>query len=383
MSDFSPVAVSFQTVGSLLLALMMAQLGRMFPWRYARNWAFAWLAMFVALASVRVYIATHDRICWMFYLLAEWAFLGLLYAGSRELADGTHVPLRYFFYCAPLAILLAALPVKFAPTFNDVFIGQAAAVSIGALISFLTLGRTGPNRRQVGWQTMRIALGLMTIAYAAYVPLFTLYTMGWDLWFLSYSSLADLLGCIVLGFGMILFTTEEASRELKDAVMALQVARDQMQQKLHTDPLTEALSRHAFLAMPRGITGVVIMLDIDHLKQINDEAGHDMGDLVIRSTANAVRARIRADDLLFRWGGDEFLIIVPNSTIDVVNARLSTLSDGIRIDRPSKDPLMFTVSWGGAEFGRGTSLEEAMRAADLAMYDRREQRRVRASGARG
>ena len=271
--------------------------------------------------------------------------------------------------------MLAALPVKFARSFNDVFIGQAAAVSIGALISFLTLGRTGPNRRQVGWQTMRIALGLMAIAYAAYVPLFTLYTMGWNLWFLPYSSLADLLGCIVLGFGMILFTTEEASRELKDAVMALQVARDQMQQKLHTDPLTEALSRHAFLAMPRGITGVVIMLDIDHLKQINDEAGHDMGDLVIRSTANAVRARIRADDLLFRWGGDEFLIIVPNSTMDVVNARLSTLSDGIRIDRPSKDPLMFTVSWGGAEFGRGTTLEEAMRAADLAMYDRREKKR--------
>src|SRR6185369_9944063 len=361
MSDFSPVAVSFQTIGSLLLALMMAQLGRMFSWRYARNWAFAWLAMFVALASVRLYIATQDRLCWIVYLMAEWAFLGLLYAGSRELADGTHVPLRYFFYCAPLALLLAALPVRFARTFNDVFIGQAAAVSIGALISFLTLGRTGPNRRQVGWQTMRIALALMTIAYAAYVPLFTLYTMGWNLWFLPYSSLADLLGCIVLGFGMILFTTEEASRELKDAVTALQVVRDQMQHKLHTDPLTEALSRHAFLAMPRGITGVVIMLDIDHLKQINDEAGHDMGDLVIRSAANAVRARIRADDLLFRWGGDEFLIIVPNSNIDVVNARLSSLADGIRIDRPGREPLDFSVSWGGAEFGKGQTLEEAMR----------------------
>jgi len=382
MSDFSPVAVSFQTIGSLLLALMMAQLGRMFPWRYARNWAFAWLAMFVALASVRVYIATQDRLCWIVYLMAEWAFLGLLYAGSRELADGTHVPLRYFFYCAPLALLLAALPVRFARTFNDVFIGQAAAVSIGALISFLTLGRTGPNRRQVGWQTMRIALALMTIAYAAYVPLFTLYTMGWNLWFLPYSSLADLLGCIVLGFGMILFTTEEASRELKDAVTALQVARDQMQHKLHTDPLTEALSRHAFLAMPRGITGVVIMLDIDHLKQINDEAGHDMGDLVIRSAANAVRARIRADDLLFRWGGDEFLIIVPSSTMDVVNARLSTLGDGIRIERPSREPLVFTVSWGGAEFGDGRSLEDAMRMADLAMYDRRESKRTLAQGYR-
>jgi diguanylate cyclase (GGDEF)-like protein len=374
MTDFSPVAVSFQTVGSLLLALMMAQLGRMFAWRYTRNWAFAWLAMSVALASVLAYIATGDRLLWIVYLLAEWAFLGLLYAGSRELADGTQVPLRYFFYVAPLALLVAAVPVKFARNFNDVFIGQAAAVAIGAFVTFLTLGRTGPNRRQVGWQTMRIALALMTIAYAAYVPLFTLYTMGWNLWFLPYSSLADLLGCIVLGFGMILFTTEEASRELKDAVMALQVARDQIHQKLHTDPLTEALSRHAFLAMPRGITGVVIMLDIDHLKQINDEAGHDIGDLVIRSTANAVRARIRADDLLFRWGGDEFLIIVPGSSIDVVNARLSSLGDGIRIDRPPREPLNFTVSWGCAEFGGGRTLEDAMRAADMAMYQRRGKR---------
>ena len=375
MSDFSPVAVSFQTIGSLLLALMMFQLGRMFAWRYARNWALAWLAMFAALAAVRVYIATQDRIYWMVYLLAEWAFLGLLYAGSRELADGTHVPVRYFFYCAPVAFVLAALPVKFARTFNDVFIGQAAAVCIGALLSFLTLGRTGPSRRQVGWQTMRIALALMTIAYAAYVPIFALYTMGWNFWFLPYSSLADLLGCIVLGFGMILFTTEEAGRELKDAVTALQVARDQLQHKLHTDPLTEALSRHAFHAMPRGITGVVIMLDIDHLKQINDEGGHDIGDLVIRSAANAVRGRIRADDLLFRWGGDEFLIIVPNSTIDVVNARLSSLSDGVSIDLPS-GRLTFTVSWGGAEFGRGRSLEDAMRSADLKMYERREARRT-------
>lgn len=382
MSDFSPVAVSVQTIGSLLLALMMAQLGRMFAWRYARNWAFAWLAMSVALASVRIYIATQDRALWMVYLMAEWAFLGLLYAGSRELADGMHVPVRYFFYCAPVALVLATLPVKFARTFNDVFIGQAAALSIGALISFLTLGRTGPSRRQVGWQTMRIALALMTIVYGAYVPLFTLYTLGWNLWFLPYSSLADLLGCIVLGFGMILFTTEQASRELKDAVTALQTARDQMQQKLHTDPLTEALSRHAFLAMPRGINGVVIMLDIDHLKQINDEAGHDMGDLVIRSTANAVRARIRADDLLFRWGGDEFLIIVPQSTMDVVNARLSTLSDGIRIERPGRDPLVFNVSWGGAEFGNGRTLEEAMRIADMAMYGRRESRRFTAAAAR-
>src|SRR4051812_21826072 len=100
---------------------MMAQLGRMFAWRYARNWALAWLAMFFALASVRIYITAQQRVFVMVYLVAEWAFLGLLYAGSRELADGTHIRIRYLLYCAPAAILLAAVPTKFAHTFNDVF----------------------------------------------------------------------------------------------------------------------------------------------------------------------------------------------------------------------------------------------------------------------
>ncbi|SRR5581483_1866657 len=375
MADFSTVAVSFQAAGSLLLALVMAQLGRMFAWRYARNWALAWMSMFVALASVRLFIAMHSRIFWLLYLLAEWAFLGLLYAGSRELADGTEIRIRYFVYCTPAAILLAAVPVRFASSFNAVFVGQAAAVSIGTFISFLTLGSIHPHRRQVGWQTMRLALALMTLAYAAYVPLFIMVTNGWDLPFLHYSSLADLLGCIVLGFGMILFTTEEASRELTDAVTALSLVRDQLQQKLHTDPLTEALSRHAFLAMPRGMTGVAIMLDIDHLKRINDELGHEAGDLAIRTAAKAIRARIRADDLLFRWGGDEFLIVVPNSTIEVVNERLAPLSEGVETEIDGRR-LRVGMSWGGAEFSSERTLEEAMKIADQKMYERRVVRRA-------
>jgi diguanylate cyclase (GGDEF)-like protein len=372
--DFSPVAVSFQTVGTLLLAAVLAQLGRMFGWRYVRRWALAWLAMFVALASVRVYIATSQREWWLIYLGGEWAFLVLLYAGARELVDGVKVRLRYVAYAAPVVLALAAIPLRFIGTFNDVFTAEAAIVSFGTLASFLTLGRVARNRRSAGWQTMRAALTAMTILFAAYVPLFRLYATGLRFWFLPYSSLADLLSCIFLGFGMILVTSEEANRELKEAVDALSVAREQLQRKLDTDPLTEALSRHAFLAMPRGLTGVVVMVDVDHLKQINDERGHELGDAVIRAAANAIRSRIRADDLLFRWGGDEFLVVVPNSSGDVVNARLAPLADGIRVD--AHDPLTFTISWGGAEFGNGRTIEDAMRDADLLMYERRAARRT-------
>src|SRR5437764_13617847 len=105
-----------------------------------------------------------------------------------------------------------------------------------------------------------------------------------------------------------------------------------MEAKLRIDPLTDALNRHSFYSIQRGLTGVVVVIDIDQLKRINDEAGHPAGDAVIRATANALRGRIRADDLLFRWGGDEFLLIVPGSTLDLVNERLSALDDGLRVN---------------------------------------------------
>src|SRR5436305_14430854 len=86
--DFSPVAVSFQAVGTLLLSLMLAHIGRIFAWRYARAWAMAWFAMFVALTAVRIYISAPDPMLWVAYLIGEWAFLVLVYSGCRELASG-------------------------------------------------------------------------------------------------------------------------------------------------------------------------------------------------------------------------------------------------------------------------------------------------------
>jgi len=260
-------------------------------------------------------------------------------------------------------------------TFNDLFVVQAGVVALGTLLSFIACGRVAVGRRTAGWQSMRLSLALLTILFAAYVPLYAMLNRGFELGFLTYSSLADLLGCVFLGFSMIFVTFEEASRELNDAVMALQVARDQLQKKLETDPLTEALSRHAFHAMQRGVAGVVAMIDIDHLKQINDADGHAVGDIVIRAAANAVRSRIRADDLLFRWGGDEFLAILPASTLDVVRERLAPLADGVTIELPgSKTPMTFHISWGGAEFGSERTFDEAMRTADAAMYERRRAR---------
>jgi len=375
--DFSPVAVSFQAVGTLLLSLMLAQIGRIYAWRYVRVWAFAWFAMFVALLAVRGYVYDPIPLMSVSYLIGEWAFLLLLYSGCRELACGVPLNLRYVAYAIPALVATAMVMTHFAPSFNDLFTVQAAIVAAGILGSWIILRLTPAKRRSTGWRTLRLALLLLAFLYALYVPLYFIHTHLREVEFLPYSSLADLLLAVFLGFTMVLTTAEEANMGLQEALSKLEEAQAQLEQKVHTDPLTEALNRHAFYSMQRGdevamdgaLSGVVVMIDVDNLKRINDEIGHVAGDAVIRATANAVRTLIRADDLLFRWGGDEFVAIVPNMNVDAVRERLGPLDDGIQARISASGPTMkFHISWGVSEFDPDRSLDQAIKIADKEMY---------------
>ncbi|MEA2165105.1 MAG: hypothetical protein QOK37_3232 [Thermoanaerobaculia bacterium] len=368
--DFSPVAVTFQAIGTLLLALVLGQIARTFGWRYVQRWAWAFVAMFLAIAAVRIFIATaRPWPWWLAYLLVQWVFLALLFAGCRDLVDDPF-PFKLLGYAAPLALAAAILIVVAAPDFAALFMIEAGIISIVVSVCFVIVGRI--TQRTVGWQLMRISLALIAILYAAYVPLYAMSRRGITVPYLDSSSLADLLALVLLGFSMVLLATEGARRELTDAVMALQVARDQLAIKANTDPLTDALSRHAFHSMPREMSGTVVMVDVDRLKRINDAEGHAAGDEAIRAVANAIRARVRADDLVFRWGGDEFLIVMPQLPLDFVMQRFAALDRAITTPRGTT----LTVSWGAAAFADAHQLDEAIRAADRAMYERKGVERV-------
>lgn len=378
--DLSLMPVTVQAIGTLLLGIMLTQLGRIFGRTYAMRWSWAWLSLFFSLASVWVYVQTRQRADWVLYLVFEWAYVVLLWIGCRELAKGTRIEVRYAFYAAPLAFVAAALITRFAPSFNQMFVLQAAIIAILMAMSFRSLSAMGGDRRGRGWWTMRVALALQCALFASYVPLFYYHATVNRIPMLAYSSIADLIAAMLLGFGMVLMVAEEGNRELREALSRLDDARSHLEVKLQTDPLTEALNRHAFYSMQRGdeiatdgvLGGVVVMIDVDSLKQINDDHGHAAGDVVIRTTANTVRQMIRADDLLFRWGGDEFVAILPNSTLTVVGQRLAPLRDGIVAHLSEEHPeFRFRVSWGAAEFGAKRSLDEAIRVADGVMYERR------------
>jgi diguanylate cyclase (GGDEF)-like protein len=171
-------------------------------------------------------------------------------------------------------------------------------------------------------------------------------------------------------------TLERINRKLDDANRRLALLARQ-------DPLTDALNRHAFQSMlsselqPRG--GVVAVVDIDYLKAINDGAGHAAGDRALRQVARALRSLIRADDLLFRWGGDEFLVVLDTVDLEHAHRRFDELHDLLaEAEVPDSIPGgRLSASFGLAEFSSVDELDDAISTADERMYRQRRSRRGR------
>jgi len=113
------------------------------------------------------------------------------------------------------------------------------------------------------------------------------------------------------------------------------------------------------------------MLDIDNFKRINDTYGHDVGDLVLKSLAETIKGILRKNDYIIRYGGEEFLILLPNATID----RAIKVAEKIRREIENKKikigdkEIKFTVSLGVSEiYTSDRSLQNAIKRADEKLY---------------
>lgn len=147
----------------------------------------------------------------------------------------------------------------------------------------------------------------------------------------------------------------------------------------HRDPLTDLYNRRAFIELARPIWSTaqrnqrpltMIMLDIDYFKRINDQFGHEMGDQVLIQTANLLARVCRAGDLLCRWGGEEFLLLVPETDLRQGLAFAERIRYSLEeIDLPSNAESTFlTASLGVAERGNKSTLEDLIKAADMQLY---------------
>lgn len=385
----SSVAVTAHLVCVLLLALTFSYLARLFPWAYLRHWSVAWWSLLLGIGAIRASL-TWPEIgigFWVLFLSAEWVFLFYLLAGCRELATGHPVSLVRFLPALPGSILLATMIVPFFPTFDRLFALESLLMSGGFAVGLGLLRQVTPVHRTVGLRMMQVALVFLFLLFLSYGPLFWFHREKQGLlpW-LSYTPLADLFAELLLGFGMVFVISEEARRELTEALVEVRRARDQIERQARFDPLTDALNRHAFHSILKGEGidpavrrghGTVIMVDLDHLKAINDRDGHPVGDAAIQAAARAIRGLIRAEDFLFRWGGDEFLVLTPGLDGERAAERFHALDGGILFRaQPEMPERLLRLSWGIAEFGGRTSIQEATALADAAMYERRSSRRA-------
>lgn len=143
------------------------------------------------------------------------------------------------------------------------------------------------------------------------------------------------------------------------------------------DPLTNAYNRLKFneslisqieLAKRYGNTFSLIMFDIDHFKKLNDENGHIFGDKVLIEITGLVKAYIREVDIFARWGGEEFVILLPQTNCSEASALAERLRKVI-FKESSKKSIMITCSFGVTSFsGDRDDIHSLMNRVDMALY---------------
>ena len=166
-----------------------------------------------------------------------------------------------------------------------------------------------------------------------------------------------------------------------------QAIRDPLTGLFNRRHMDEVLSNELRRAARHHDPLALFMVDIDHFKRVNDTHGHEAGDLVIRELAQCLAGAIREEDHAFRYGGEEFLILLPGLDAQAMIERAEAILRAVRRMRPTwqgQELGQVTVSIGAAAFpDHGRTAAELVRAADEAMYRAKQAGRDRAMPADG
>jgi diguanylate cyclase (GGDEF)-like protein len=363
-----------------LLLLQYAHRRTPFILAWAAGWlllAPAFLVTTVAYGSPRVAavmagVSQLLRICSAVLIL--WS--ADLYRGTGYVRSAWLQPL------AVVALWFIAAPALFGPRTIDApgYLANAILLLATAAMYAAVL----VERRMLGaGLTAFVLLGLaiVNIAAAVALPRLLATSLGASQLFIVNVILAMLA---VIGVHLLVF--EDMTYELRMTNRRLEAAREDLVQLAITDPLTacynrrfldqvqaKELKRHARFDLPLSL----LFVDVDNFKAVNDTLGHDTGDEVLRYVARFLKRHIREADYVFRWGGDEFLVLITcaedeaQQKADALKAAFTAAPEAGRL------PVGIGLSVGAVEVPADTAdLRPLLTEADARMYKDKDKSRA-------
>lgn len=366
-------STAVQLTSLLMVAAFFVALARSSRRAEVKWWVLAWCANAVAL-SVTVYY-------WFLqpaqlgptlgaYMVAKLAFVLWLLQGVWTVArpGGRLLTQQSIFTIVMTYGVAGGLVI---PSLSVLGVVQHTVMGLLLLGGALTLVR---EWRPIAWLAVGLCLrgALALVEAAAYwididmAGQFTPVLREQAQWFLSASSSFDAGVEWFLALGCVLTVSERAQLELARTNRHLLEAQDNLRRLADRDPLTALDNRRALPDVFRSVQpdgAVVLFLDLDGFKQINDLHGHSVGDRCLTRFATALRESFRPSDSVIRYGGDEFVVVAAGLDEASAHGRVADLRTRLEALEPR-----IVFSYGLSRLSAGGSPDAALHEADRAMY---------------
>jgi diguanylate cyclase (GGDEF)-like protein len=380
--ELSILGTFVQAVGAGLLAVIFLYLSRDKGNRVLNAAGWGWLFLFLSLVSMLVAFEwptlPFGNLPYQYFKILS--FVSLIVAADRmDQETSLAKPMRAAIFLGLIASFGIVLFTGSTSLFYAVHMGIAAVAWL-VITVFVFRSRTGG----LGKQFSGFMAIVTTLVQMSYVVFFAVSASNADqtMSYLKYTGFYDLFLQMLFGIGLIIWAMEDTERRLTTVHARAVDDTQRSRRRAQIDPLTDAYNRFfldeirpTLSREPAG--GSIVLIDVDGLKTINDKEGHEEGDKAIWTVAAAVKKLIRGDDYLIRWGGDEFLVVLPGMDQEVAKKRFYMLPSKIEEVRQSPRTTVraykkfLAASVGVTPFSSRVPFDMAIETADRVMYERK------------